>query len=315
LHRPGDADVGSLTPPNKTAGSVELRELRYFAVLCEELHFGRAAERLHMSQSPLSQSIGQLERKIGARLLDRSSRHVHLTVAGQVLLEHARRLLAEADAAVGATRRAGNGERGSLRIAAGLVCRAAILPALLREVDDRFPRLGVEIAEDVGERLVDGVLRGASDVGLVLCAPARDDVEAKLLRRDRPIAVMHPGHPLAGRRSVTIDALAEHTLVLWSSPSSKGSQDVVLSMFNGRQPASTRVADVFSGAFWDAMLAGGFTIVAHSAAVTGDFVAVPIDDTTAEFSMSMVWSRQTPPAVLPGLVEAADAAIVANGWL
>src|SRR5439155_11915400 len=115
--------------------SVEFRELRYYVVLSEELHFGRAAERLHISQSPLSQTIAQLERKLGTRLLDRSSRNVQLTAAGEVLLGHSRRLLSELDDAIGATRRAGAGELGGLRIAAGLVSRDAILPSLPHELD------------------------------------------------------------------------------------------------------------------------------------------------------------------------------------
>src|SRR5690349_11309916 len=112
LHAVPRREVASdSTPP-----LLEFRELRYFVVLCEELHFSRAADRLHISQSPLSQAIAQLERKLGTKLLDRSSRHVQLTDAGSVLLEHGRRLLREAEEAVGATRRAGAGEGGSIRL-------------------------------------------------------------------------------------------------------------------------------------------------------------------------------------------------------
>jgi DNA-binding transcriptional LysR family regulator len=298
-----------------TASALELRELRYFTVLCEELHFGRAARRLHISQSPLSQTIAQLERKLGTRLLDRSSRHVRLTAAGGVLLEHGRRLLREADDAIGATRRAGAGETGLLRVVVGRVCREAILPALRHELDERLPDLAVEIVERAGDGMVDEVLQGASDVCLMQCAPNRKDIDAKLLRRDRPVAVVHPEHPLARKPSVTLQALAEHMLVLWPRQHSRGSHDVVLSMFHAHPPASTRIADVYSGAFWDAMHAGGFSVAAASAPRSGDFLGLPIEDATAEFTMSMVWSRQTPPTVLPGLVDAAEAAIAANNWL
>jgi hypothetical protein len=89
----------------------------------------------------------------------------------------------------------------------------------------------------------------------------------------------------------------------------------VLSLFHGHKPASTRIADLNSGAFWDAMLAGGFAVLPSSAPFSGDFVALPIEGTKDEFTLSMVWSRHTPPALLPGLIEAADAAIAANGWL
>ena len=300
---------------NSHASTIEFRELRYFAVLCEELHFGRAADRLHMSQSPLSQAIAQLERKLGTRLLERSSRHVQLTPAGEVLLSHGRRLLREADEAIGATKRAGAGETGSLRVAVAPVSRDALLPALLRELDERFPSLVVETAEAVGDTMIEGVLHGAWDVVLMVCPPAHKDIGAKVLRRDPPIAIVHRSHPLASKRSVTVDDLAKHMLVLWPRQLAKSAHDVVLVMFHGRRPASTRIAEIYSGAFWDAMVAGGFSVIPSSAPVSGDFAALPIDGTTAEFTTAMVWSRETPPTMLVGLIEAADAAVAANGWL
>jgi DNA-binding transcriptional LysR family regulator len=293
---------------------LELRELRYFTVLCEELHFGRAAERLHISQSPLSQAIAQLERKLGTRLLDRSSRHVRLTPAGQVLLEHGRRLLREADDAVGATRRAGAGESGPLRIAVGPVPRDAVLPALRHALDERLPNLIVDVVEIDGDQVVDAVVRGAADAGLMLCPPELGDIDSKIVRRDHPVAVVRPEHPLAKRDVVTIEDLSEHMLLLWPRSVSKGSHDVVLGMFHDHRPAATRVTDSYSGASWDAMHANGFAVVAASAAVSGDLVTVPINNGNVEFTMSLIWSRATPPLVLPALLEAVDSAIAENGW-
>jgi DNA-binding transcriptional LysR family regulator len=294
---------------------VEFRELRYYAVLCEELHFGRAAERLHISQSPLSQTIAQLERKLGTRLLDRSSRHVRITPAGSVLLEHANRLLKGLEDAVGATRRAGAGETGLLRIAVGPIAHAAILPALRHELDLRFPNLDVDVVDESGDTMVDRLVQGASDLVLMLCPPTRKETESRLLRRDEPIAIVHHDHPLAGQTSVTLDDLARHILVLNPRPFASGAHDVVLALFHGRSPTATRIADMNSGAFWDAMLAGGFSILPSSAPFSGDFVALPIEGAPKDFRLCMVWSTRTPPTMLPGLIEAADAAVAANDWL
>jgi DNA-binding transcriptional LysR family regulator len=294
---------------------LEFRELRYFVVLCEELHFGRAADRLHISQSPLSQAIAQLERKVGTRLLDRSSRRVDLTPAGSVLLQHARRMLHEADDAIGATRRAGAGETGTLRLATGPVARDAIVPALRHELDERFPTLTVDVVEMDANDIPDTVVQGGADIGLMLCAPSRDDIEMKLLRRDSPIAVFRSGHPLAGRETVTVTELAAYPLVLWPRTVSKGAHDTVLGMFVGHQPAATRIADIQSGASWDAMQAAdAFVVAPASAGVSGDFATAPIEDTDAEFTQWLIWSRGTPPAFLPGLLEAADAVIAHNRW-
>lgn len=294
--------------------SFELRELRYFTVLCEELHFGRAAERLHISQSPLSQAIAQLERKLGTRLLDRSSRHVQLTQAGGVLLQHARRLLRDAEAAAGATRRAGAGETGVLRVAVAPAARDAVLRGLRHALDERLPSLAVDVVEMAGDDIVEAVLRGEADAGLMLCPPVHDGIEQRVLRRDAPVAVLRPAHPLAGRDRVTVEELAEYRLVLRPRAVSRQAHDLILGMFHAHPPAATRVTEAYSGAAWDAMDADGFSVVAAAAAVSGDFVTVPIADGDAAFWMSLVWSRDTPPLVLHALLEAADAAVAANGW-
>jgi DNA-binding transcriptional LysR family regulator len=314
LHPLGKRDLRHTTA-SANGSALEFRELRYFSVLCEELHFGRAAERLHISQSPLSQAIAQLERKLGTRLLERSSRHVQVTPAGAVLLEHGRRLLREAEAAVGATKRAAAGETGVLRFAAGPVPRDAILPALRYELDQRFPTLMVEVANDIGESIFEAVLQGAADVGLMLCAPAHPEIETKLLRRDRPMAVVHPTHPLARREGVTVAELAPHPLVLWPRELAETAHDVVLSLFGAQKPTEVRVASFYGGAFWHQMQDGAFAVVPLSAAVSRDFATVPIEDGDVEFTMSMLWSRHTPPPLLSGLLEAADAAISKNDWL
>lgn len=302
-----DSAVNGLPP--------EFRELRYFVVLCEELHFGRAAERLHISQSPLSQAIAQLERKLGTRLLDRSSRHVQLTPAGSVLVHHARRLLRDADDAVGATRRAGSGETGTLRLGVGPASREAVLPGLRHALDERLPQLAVDVIELAGDDVVETVLRGGADVGLMLTTPSRDDIEAVPLRRDSAVAIMLRGHPLSGRDRVTVEELAKHTLVLWPRDVSRGAHDLVLGFFHGHMPARMRVTDRHSGAAWDAMHADGFAVVPASSAVGGDFVAIPIEGADFEFTMSLIWSAATPPPVLPALLDAADAAVDENRWL
>ena len=116
----------------KVAGSVsaavdvpiELRQLRYFVAVAEELHFGRAAARLHMSQSPLSRAIRELERELGLVLFVRTTRRVELTAAGSALLEHARRVLTEVDAAVDEARHAAEPDRGILTVGYGPFSRS-----------------------------------------------------------------------------------------------------------------------------------------------------------------------------------------------
>src|SRR5438477_4457401 len=112
-----DPDVSPIAAAATLRGMLELRHLRYFVAVAEERNFSRAAERLHMAQSPLSAAIRQLEQEIGAELLARGSRGVTMTAAGGALLDRARRILEAVDGAVTATRRAASGELGVLRIA------------------------------------------------------------------------------------------------------------------------------------------------------------------------------------------------------
>src|SRR6478672_9779054 len=123
---------------------MELRHLRYFVAVAEELHFGRASARVGIAQPPLSQQIKALETELGVRLLERTHRRVALTAAGSVFLEEARRTLAQAEHAAQAARRAGRGEVG--RLAIGFVGSATyeVLPLVLREFRRRFP--GVELS-------------------------------------------------------------------------------------------------------------------------------------------------------------------------
>lgn len=122
-----------------------MRRLRYFVAVAEELHFGRAAARLHVSQSPLSRQIIGLEREIGVRLLERTKHRVELTAAGEAYLKEARRVLAGDARAVEAARRAARGETG--RLVLGFVDCAAcgVLPELLKASRERLPDLGVEL--------------------------------------------------------------------------------------------------------------------------------------------------------------------------
>jgi DNA-binding transcriptional LysR family regulator len=163
--------------------------------------------------------------------------------------------------------------------------------------------------------VIERVRRGGADAGLVLNPPARDDIAAVPLRRDSAVAMMLREHPLSGRARVTVEDLAEHTLVLWPRNVSRGAHDAVLGLFHGHRPAAMRVAERHSGAAWDAMHADGFAVVPASSAVSGDFVTLPLVGADLDFTMSLIWSNATPPPVLPALLDAADAAADENGWL
>jgi DNA-binding transcriptional LysR family regulator len=133
---------------------VELGHLRYFVAVAEELHYGRAARRLHMAQPPLSQAILHLERELGAELVTRDHRVVGLTDAGEIFLEHARRILIDVGTATRAAQRAARRETGQIRV--GFVSEAtpALLPNALRDLSVRVPGVSVALFQaTTGEQL------------------------------------------------------------------------------------------------------------------------------------------------------------------
>ncbi|MGW1004727.1 LysR substrate-binding domain-containing protein [Streptomyces sp. NPDC002520] len=200
---------------------MELRHLTGFVAVAEELHFGRAAERLHMAQSPLSQQIRLLERDLGVRLFDRTTRSVRLTPAGRALLEPARHLLAEASAVRRTVQAAHLGEVGRVTVGFAGASSYAALPVLTRAVTSELP--GIELAlvgqTYTGEAL-GRIAEGSLDLGFV-ALPVRRGVSARLVRRERLVLAVPDSHPLADRTEVAFAELEREPFVTF--PVARGS--------------------------------------------------------------------------------------------
>jgi DNA-binding transcriptional LysR family regulator len=175
----------------------ELRHLRYFVAVAEELNFSRAAKRLQMAQPPLSVAIRKLEQEIGTSLFIRNSREVKLTEAGRALLPGARSTLAEADAALTAARRAGAGELGSLRIGYNWSARFDTLPRLGRAFQQHRPDVELLTEEMRPNRMSVALRSGAIDVALALFPEISGELSYRRIRRERVVAVLSSSHPLA----------------------------------------------------------------------------------------------------------------------
>lgn len=187
---------------------MELRQLRYFVAVAEEMNFRRAAERLHIAQPALSQQISKFETELHTELFRRTTRRVELTDSGRVLLVEGRRVLAEAQHALSAVTQAAHGELGLLRI--GFVSSAAlsIVPAIVLALNESWPGLHVELTESTTDPQLDGVTDGQLDVGIVREVAAAPGVSVRPLLRERLIVAMHQTHPLAHRRSIRLSELA-----------------------------------------------------------------------------------------------------------
>jgi DNA-binding transcriptional LysR family regulator len=185
---------------------VELRHLRYFVAVAEELHFGRAAERLHLSQPPLSQQIRRLEELLGYPLFVRTSRSVKLTAAGTVYLERARRILRLVQRDLEETRQIGSGEAGSLHI--GFVGSAMLtaLPEVFRNYRERYGQVRLHLHESFTARVVEGLANGTLDAGILRDSDAEetaDTLQTVTLLSERYLAVLPAAHPCANQRWIS----------------------------------------------------------------------------------------------------------------
>jgi len=177
-----------------------LDQVRCFVAVGEELHFGRAAERLAMTQPPLSRQIQKLERTVGAQLLERDNRRVQLTAAGVAFLEDCYRLLNTMDGAVAHARRVEGGSAGTLHLGFTAVSAIGILGPLLRLLDTELPEVEVTLHERVTGAQVDGIRRGEIDLGLARPPFDTSVLSSRVVAREPLLAVVPHNHPLAGAR-------------------------------------------------------------------------------------------------------------------
>ena len=194
----------------------DLHHLHQFVAVAEERHFGRAAKRLHMAQPPLSQAIKRLEDRMGVVLLERTTRKVALTPAGETLLTEARVLLAHAKRTTRLTRQAAEGFEG--RIAIGFVSAALyqLLPKTLRAFRKQFPDADLALRELTTEQQLAALQDGSIDVGF--CHPplaGKSDLTVRTIARDRLLAALPKDHPLTQKKKLDFASLACQPFVLF----------------------------------------------------------------------------------------------------
>ncbi len=193
---------------------MELRHLRYFVAVAEELHFGRAAKRLAMSQPPLSQQIKLLEEEIGVVLFLRTKRQVELTAAGEVFLGEARKAIAQAEHAIRAARRAARGEIG--RLAVGFVSSAVYgqVPSIFRLMRSRYPGVSLVLQDLTSEEQVEAVKANRIDVGLIRPPVlAAESLAMRVIWRETLMVALPEGNPLAREAEIAVEALAGESFI------------------------------------------------------------------------------------------------------
>jgi DNA-binding transcriptional LysR family regulator len=271
---------------------VELRHLRAFVAVAEELHFGRAAARLHISQPPLSQQIRRLEDELGARLFRRTKRRVELTPAGQAFLAEARQTLAQAERAVRAAQRA---ERGELGVGYLIASAYGPLPDVIRIFRRRFPDVDLRLQSMRSVQQRHALLNREIDVGFVRPHAADPRLIYEAIWRESAVVALPGDHPLTRRPVVDVSDLETEVFVLVEPEDAGAFYDQVFALCRsaGFTPrVAHRVPDVHAAI---ALVAAGLGIGPVPAAIQGfkrkGVVYRPLRSHTFGVEMGLAWRR------------------------
>ena len=293
---------------------MELRQLRYFTAVAEELSFSRAAVRMHISQPPLSRQIAALEAEIGVRLLERDKHKVALTDAGKAFLEETRKTLACADNAASIAIRAANGQVGRLSLGFGGSAAYTFLPTVLRTFRRQYPGVQLSLLNLPMTAQLDAILDGRIDMGMLMMPVLDDAITTALLMKDRVVVALPSGHALAARRTIRLAALASYGQVLFTRGGGLGYFSHVMGLcrkagFVPRVVEETAPMESVIG-----LVAAGVGIALVPAMAQklriAEVVYRPISDSYASVQFAMAWRKDNASPALRALLGIAKRAVV-----
>ncbi|SHN47308.1 LysR family transcriptional regulator [Cryptosporangium aurantiacum] len=273
---------------------MELRQLRYFLVAAEELHLGRAAALMHITQPAFSQQIRRLERQLGVRLLEVSSNKIRLTTAGEVFVEEARRTLQQADEAAETARRAARGELG--RLSVGFVATAArrVLPTLLGRLRERYPGVTPVLHQLWTAEQMEALRRHRLHVGFVLGGITDPAFGSRVLLREPFVVLLPDAHPLAARGRVRLDDLSAEPLVLFRRDLNPVLYDRITRLARRDETPSEPVYEIEHASAIPVLVAAGHGVALVSRSRADEFsdpgvVRLPLLDPPVSEELRMVW--------------------------
>jgi DNA-binding transcriptional LysR family regulator len=274
---------------------MELRHLRYFVAVAEELHFGRAAKRLYIAQPPLSQQIQQLEEELGVSLLKRTNRRVELTDAGRAFLDEAYKILAHIEQAKLLAQRTARGEIGKLAL--GFVSSAAfeLLPRLLSTYREQHPKIHVSLHEMEKDEQIAALFARQIQVGLLRPPVDSSELCSEIILREPLLLALPAQHPLVSKAQISIQDLANETFVLQPRHWTLGLYDRIMNLCHstGFSPSvKQEAADTYLIIGLVAANMGISLVPASVQSLRSQGVVYrPLEGDTTQIEMAMVWRR------------------------
>ena len=249
---------------------MELRRLRYFVAVAEELHFGRAAERLDMAQPPLSRQIAQLERELEVKLFDRSRAQIRLTPAGDVLLERARQILDQLDSAFREVSLIGKGSAGRLRIAFVGSASHGVLPTIIKSYRSHFPDVDLALSAMNNADLERALVQREIDIAVARPALKGEEFKTAELHREPLVLAIPDNSALNSKSTLALKDLGDETFVLYPRRPRPSFADHVLTALaeEGVQPKETIFAQDYQTAISLVSVGVGISVVPESVATT-----------------------------------------------
>lgn len=286
---------------------MELRHLRYFVTVAEELHFGRAAQRLQMTQQPLSKQILDLEAELGVQLFHRTKRQVRLTEAGRAFLEEAYQLLAKAERAVQVARLAAQGQHGRLVLGFCSIATYSILPKVLKAFRERSPNVELDLHEMTTSEQVRALQERQIHLGFVIPPIHDETLTLKLILQEPFVVVLPKNHPLATQLEVPLLALANDPFVLVSRDLEPGYYDRCISLFKQAGFAPRVLQQVSEKHTILSLVAAGIGVSLFSASVRNlhreGIVYTTLTASKREVELSLVWRRDESLPILRVFLE------------
>jgi DNA-binding transcriptional LysR family regulator len=285
---------------------VDARLWRSFVTLAEELHYGRAAERLYITQPAMSRQIRDLERALGVTLFDRTSRRVALSRTGQAVLAQARRALSESDRATRLARLAAHGEWGELSISVLPAVALALLPAIIRAHRDAHPAIEVTVSESFDDEQLTALTTGRIDAGFLRAAAAPPGIRLQTLLSEPVVAGLPADHRLAGHERIALSELATEPFVFFPRHRSALAYDEFIASCrdSGFSPAIVQEASGISALGFVAAGVGVTVVAASYQTLSMQGIRfVPVAG--HRLTLQVAWAADNTNTALPAFLETA----------